>query len=108
MVNMFGFAPQIHGRVENITKYQVKVEEGVSGEKKRRQKFKKEREGRRGISTGPSQPEKRRACSGITGRERNPTVRREDKHAHALSFPIETKLGWEITQKKRYTIYIHI
>ena len=92
----------------NSGKYQVKVEEGVSGEKKRRQKFKKEREGRRGISTVPSQPEKRRACSGITGRERNPTVREGDRHAHALSFQIETKLGQETTQKRGYTKYIHI
>ena len=35
-------------------------------------------------------------------------MRREDKHAHALSFQIETKLGQETTQKRGYTRYIHI
>ena len=62
-------------------------------------KITKEREGGK-VSTVPSQPRKRRACSEITVREKTRSVREERKHAHALSFQVETKLGQEATQKK--------
>ena len=72
----------------------------MSGEKRHHTfKITKERVGGN-VSTVPSQPKKRRACSEITVREKTRAVREERRHAHALSFQVETKLGKEATQKK--------
>ena len=71
-------------------------------------KITKEREGGK-VSTVPSRPRKRRACSEITEQEKTRAVREEREHAHALSLHIETTPGQEATHTKKNTPrYTHI